>query len=85
MKLIEENEPNKYYDEKEHKIKVKPLTIDDLETSKNDDKSTTIDEDKSLKNDEQIIFIDDDVRNLLKVQKLGKNNIIPIHVTSVLI
>ena len=32
-----------------------------------------------------IMFIDDDVRNLIKVQKLGKNNIIPIHVTSVLI
>lgn len=35
-------------------------------------------------NENIIFFIDDDVRNLLEVQKLSKNNIIPIHVTSLL-
>lgn len=32
-----------------------------------------------------IFFIDDDVRNLIEVQKLLKNNITPIHVTSLLV
>ena len=36
-------------------------------------------------NSNVIFFIDDDVRNLIEVQKLSKNNIIPLHVTSLLV
>ena len=60
LKLIEENEPNKYYDTKNNKILDKSLTIDDLETTKNDDNSEELDEDKSLKNDEKSTTIDED-------------------------
>lgn len=40
----------------------------------------------SKQNDSKVIFlVDDDVRVLIEVQKLLKNNIVPVHVTSLLI
>ena len=61
MKLIEENEPNKYYDVFSNQILDRSLTIDDLKTPKNDDKSSTIDEDKSLKNEEKLFKPDEEI------------------------
>ena len=61
MKLIEENEPNKYYDVFRNQILDRSLTIDDLKTPKNNDKSSTIDEDKSLKNDDKPFNPDEEI------------------------
>ena len=52
-KLVEENEPHRRYNEENRHIEEIPLTIDDLETTKNDDKPSTIDGDKTSVNEEK--------------------------------
>ena len=42
-------------------LKEKPLTTDDLKTTKNEDKSSTIDEEKSSKNDEKSFKPDEEI------------------------
>ena len=60
-KLVEENEPHKRYNEENRHIEEIPLTINDLETPKNDDKLSSIDEDKSSKNDEKPFKPDEEI------------------------
>lgn len=60
-KLVEENEPHKRYNEENRHIEEIPLTINELETPKNDNKSSSIDEDKSLKNDEKPFKPDEEI------------------------
>lgn len=60
-KLVEENEPHKRYNEENKHIEEIPLTINELETPKNDNKSSSIDEDKSLKNDEKPFKPDEEI------------------------
>lgn len=74
MKLIEENEPNKYYDVFRNQILDKSLTIDDLKTPKNNDKSSTIDEDKSFNPDEEILIENTEKSLTIDEDKSLKNN-----------
>ena len=59
-KLVEENEPHRRYNEENRHIEEIPLTIDDLETAKNDDKPSTIDGDKTSENEEKSSTTDGD-------------------------
>ena len=60
-KLVEENEPHRRYNEENRHIEEIPLTIDDLETTKNDDKPSTIDGDKTSVNEEKSFRPDEEI------------------------
>ena len=60
-KLVEENEPHRRYNEENRRIEEIPLTIDDLETTKNDDKPSTIDGDKTSVNEEKSFRPDEEI------------------------
>ena len=60
-KLVEENEPHRRYNEENRHIEEIPLTIDDLETTKNEEKSSTIDGNKTSVNEEKSFRPDEEI------------------------